>query len=70
MIPDVHLRVALTETQAEQLQIRLNSVGMKVTYREEQHGTSLVVAIGCTRSQEKTLREMLSEIGVSIRAGD
>jgi hypothetical protein len=70
MKPDVNLRLSLTETQVEVLQRRLSSAGMKVAYQEEQHGAVLVVALGCTHSQERTLREILDEIGVSTITSD
>jgi hypothetical protein len=70
MKTDVNLRVSLTESQVDLLQRRLNNAGMKVNYQEEQHGAALVVAIGCTHSQERTLREILEEIGVSTKTSD
>jgi len=70
MKPDVNLRLSLTESQVDLLQRRLNSAGMKVNYQEEQHGAVLVVSLGCTRSQERTLRDILEEIGVSTKNSD
>jgi hypothetical protein len=70
MKADVNLRISLTESQVELLQRRLNAAGMKVNYQEEQHGAVLVVALGCTHSQERTLREILEEIGVPTRTSD
>ena len=70
MMPHLRLRVPVTEAQAELLQQRINGAGMKVAYNEEQHGATLVAAIGCTRSQERTLREILRELGVSPTSDD
>ncbi len=63
---DVHLRALLSEPQSERLRQRLPALPFKVTYQEEQHGPQLIVRIECTSSQEKPLREILRDIGVSV----
>jgi|RhiMetdeSRZDD1v2_1073273.scaffolds.fasta_scaffold1357854_1 hypothetical protein len=62
----VELRVRLTEPQALKLQQRLAALPFKANYQEEQHGATLVVLIGCSSAQEKTLRGILHEIGAAI----
>jgi hypothetical protein len=61
----VQLRVSLGEPQAEQLHRRIDMLPFKVTYREEQHKSELIGVISCTPSQEKTLREILMELGAT-----
>ena len=66
MKPSINLRTTVTDFQVEQLRQRLSILPFKVHYQEEQHGPHLVVVIGCTTAQEKIVREILKEIGVSI----
>ena len=64
----VEIRVILTESQAERLQRHLAALPFKIEYQEEQHGASLVVVLRCTASQEKIIRDILSELGATIPA--
>jgi hypothetical protein len=59
----IQLRVTLDEPQSEQLQQRMTTLPFKVGYQEEQHGPQLIAVISCTPSQEKTIREMLADLG-------
>jgi hypothetical protein len=61
----VQLRVSLGEPQAEQLHRRIDMLPFKVSYREEQHESQLIGVISCTPAQEKTLREMLMDVGAT-----
>jgi hypothetical protein len=61
----VQLRVSLREPQADQLRRRLDMLPFKVSYREEQHGPQLLGVISCTPAQEKTLREILMDLGTT-----
>jgi hypothetical protein len=61
----VELRVRLGEPQAEQLHRRIDMLPFKVTYCEEQHESQLIGVISCTPSQEKTLREILTDLGAT-----
>jgi hypothetical protein len=70
MKPDKNLRVLITESQAVLLQERLKNAGMKLQYQEEQHGSCLVVSIGCAQSQERTIREIVREVGASLMNGE
>jgi hypothetical protein len=65
----VQLRASMTEAQAEQLQRRLSTLPFKVDYQEEQHGAVLVGVIGCSKVQEKILRDILREVGGSLAEG-
>ena len=66
MKPTVQLRVRLTEPQTERLKQRIAALSFKIDYQEERHGATLVVLIGCTAAQEKSLREILHELGAAI----
>ena len=66
MNPTIQLRVMLSEPQAFRLQQRIATLPFKITYQEEQHGASLVGLIDCTPMQEKTMREILQEIGAAV----
>ena len=59
----IHISAAITELQAEQLQQRVSALPFKVNYQEEEHGATLMVKIDCTPSQERTMREILHELG-------
>jgi hypothetical protein len=63
MTNEVELRAVITEFQSERLQERLKNAGIDAQYREEQHGATLVAHIKCGRSQEKTIRQILQDIG-------
>src|SRR5438045_169209 len=67
MKDSIEFRVLLTESQADRLQQRIMSSAMKVHYQEEQHGASLIVFVRCTPSQERTVREILNDIGATIQ---
>ena len=62
----IELRVRLTESQAEKVQERLAVLPFKVNYQEEQHGASLVACIACTSAQEKSIRDILNDIGAAV----
>lgn len=66
MKPLIEIRASLTDTQAHRLQQRLAAMPFKVTYQEEQHGSTLIARISCTVSQERFVREVLSEVGAAI----
>lgn len=66
MKPTNEIRVILTESQADRLQRQLSTLPFKVAYQEEQHGASLVVVLMCTASQEKLVRDILTELGATI----
>ena len=70
MKPSIELRIILTESQAERLQRQLSNLPFKVEYQEEQHGASLVVVLMCTPTQEKLVRDTLTEIGATIPPSD
>jgi hypothetical protein len=70
MKPTIQIRVILTESQADRLQRQLSSLPFKVEHQEEQHGASLVVVLMCTLTQEKILRDILTEIGATIPSAD
>ena len=60
----IRIRCAVSETQADVLHERLSAMPFKVTYQEEQHGASLIAVIGCTYSQEKSVRDILNDLGI------
>lgn len=62
----VELRFAVSEAQADRLHERLSMLPFKVAYQEEQHGASLVVVLGYNHMQEKPIREVLNDLGVSV----
>jgi hypothetical protein len=62
----VLLQTNVTESQAEWLQKRVSLLPFKVQYQEEQHGSALAAVIACTNAQEKTVRELLQELGAAI----
>jgi hypothetical protein len=62
----IELRVMLTESQAEKVQERLKALPFRVNYLEEQHGASLVACIACTQSQEKSVRDLLRDVGAAL----
>jgi hypothetical protein len=69
--PIIHLRMTIGESQSEELQKRLAALPFKIDYQEEQRGSLLLAVIGCTPSQEKIVRDLLHEIGVSmVQAAD
>ena len=70
MKPTIQLRVTLSESQAHGLQQRIIALPFKVTYQEEQHGASLIALIDCTPMQEKTVREILQEVGATTATPD
>jgi cell fate (sporulation/competence/biofilm development) regulator YmcA (YheA/YmcA/DUF963 family) len=70
MGPRVELRVILTESQADRLQRQLSTLPFKVDYQEEQHGASLVVVLLCTPTQDKIIRDILTELGATIPPSD
>jgi len=70
MKPTIQLRVTLSESQASRLQQHIVALPFKVTYQEEQHGASLIVLIDCTPMQEKTVREILQEVGATTAIPD
>jgi hypothetical protein len=47
------------------LQKRLAALPFKVIYQEEQHGSVLVALIDCTPSQEKLVRDLMHDMGIS-----
>jgi hypothetical protein len=61
----VLLKLEPTESQADRLQERLARSGLTVSYQEEQHGAVLISFIRCTSTQEKAVRQILQELGVS-----
>jgi len=67
MANHIVLRIIVTESQAEQLQKRIATLPFKLTYQEEQRGSSMVACITCTPSQEKAVREICQEVGAAIR---
>ena len=70
MGPRNEIRVILTESQADRLQRQLSTLPFKVDYQEEQHGASLVVVLMCTPTQEKIIRDILTELGATIPPAD
>jgi hypothetical protein len=62
----IELRVRLTESQAERVQERLSALPFRVNYQEEQHGASLVACIACTHAQQRSIRDILQELGAAI----
>jgi len=64
--PSIHLCTSIGDSQSEELQKRLNALPFKTNYQEEQHGSLLVATIDCTPAQEKIVREVLHELGVSV----
>jgi hypothetical protein len=66
MRESVEIRITLTETQGEQLQERIEALPFKLSYREEQHGAALLGVIACSIAQEKSVRDILDDIGASV----
>lgn len=59
----LQLRTIVNESQAEELRRRFAAVPFKVSYQEQQRGATLVAVIGCTRSQERSIQEILDALG-------
>ena len=62
MKPIVEINVTVTETQAEQLRAKFSALPFKISYREEQHGATLVIRIECTQAQEKIIRDIIRNL--------
>jgi len=56
----------VSDLQAEELHQGLIKAGLAVVYLEEQHGPTLVVHVRCTPIQERAVRNLFCELGLSI----
>ena len=59
------LRTEATDSQASLLQERVAE--LDIIYQEEQHGLSLVVCLRFRPEQERAVRRILEDIGLTVR---